>query len=453
VNWQKKTPLETEGEKGKIIEKPNHYAIDAEIGLLEIHTYELKEGPQKVFSTERDVFPETSSREHYKTVCFQEFALFYPCDESYRKSAGKINRALRRKEGQEVQPRTLANLVEREGVQIQASLERKARCVLEDHGFYPNGSVKSQKKVFESVNEKEVMLAREKVCQMVEDLNGGQEKEKHIDLEAVHEMFEDPSVIKANISVDDVCCKKQKAEGRKKGSPSKEKREMVNNTVVHIQNKESKVYTAVSPTVSQMMTIVLAFLLSNGLLSIPGSLVFFTDGARDLRSAIQSVFQFIPFKIILDWYHLEKKCKDLLSMAINGKQIKNQILTELLAWLWLGKVERAIKLLREVSQESIKNQKELSNLTNYLERNSSCIPCYALRNKLGLRTSSNPVEKANDLLVSHRQKQNGMSWSPDGSTSLATLTALCRNCEDHQWLLNQSIRFTFPERKQVQPAA
>ena len=54
-----------------------------------------------------------------------------------------------------------------------------------------------------------------------------------------------------------------------------------------------------------MMTIVLAFLLSNGLLSIPGSLVFFTDGARDLRSAIQSVFHFIPFKIILDWYHLE----------------------------------------------------------------------------------------------------------------------------------------------------
>jgi hypothetical protein len=93
VSWQKKTLSETEGEKGKIIEKPNHYAIDAEIGLLEIHTYELKEGSQRVFSTQGDVFPETGSREHYKTVCFQEFALFYPCDESYRKSAGKINRA------------------------------------------------------------------------------------------------------------------------------------------------------------------------------------------------------------------------------------------------------------------------------------------------------------------------------------------------------------------------
>jgi hypothetical protein len=386
-------------------------------------------------------------------VCFREFALFYPCDESYRKSARKINRALRRKEGQEVQARTLANLVEREGEKIQEYIEKKAEHLLESHGWNSNGSITHQEKVSEAVQKEEVMLAQEKVCQMIEELNKGREKEKRIDLSQLHETFENPHAIKANISIDDVCCKKQKAEGRKKGSSAKETREMVNNTVVHIQNKESKVYTAVSPTVSQMMVIVLAFLLSNGLLSQSGSLVFFTDGARDLRKALQGIFHFIPFKIILDWFHLKKKCKDLLSMAISGKAVKNQILTELLAWLWLGKVDQAIKLLQEVSQESIKNQKELRNLMNYLERNRSCIPCYALRNKLGLRTSSNPVEKANDLLVSQRQKQNGMSWSAHGSTSLATLTALCRNAQDHQWLLNQSIRFTFPECKQVQPAA
>ena len=37
--------------------------------------------------------------------------------------------------GQEVRARTLANLVEREGEQIQASLERKAKYVLEDHKY------------------------------------------------------------------------------------------------------------------------------------------------------------------------------------------------------------------------------------------------------------------------------------------------------------------------------
>jgi hypothetical protein len=155
------------------------------------------------------------------------------------------------------------------------------------------------------------------------------------------------------------------------------------------------------------------------------------------------MFRFLPFKIILDWHHLEKKCKDLLSMAINGKQIKSQILSELLAWLWLGKIDQAVELLSTVKQDMIKNKKELENLINYFERNRSCIPCYALRQKLGLRVSSNLVEKANDLVVSNRQKHNGMSWSADGSTSLATLTTVLRNSEDMIWLLKHDISFTF----------
>ena len=438
---------------GELITRSKEYLIEAEMGQLKVDTFEIKKGSKKVFSTKRDLFPETGPREHHKTVCFREFALFYPCEKSYRKSAKTLNRALRRKEGQQVRARTMANLVEREGEQIQARVSKKAEQILEQHGFSPNGSIKDQEKVGESLKQEEVLLAREKVCQMIEELNCGQEKEKQIDLCQLHETFENPSAIKANISIDDVCCKKQKASGRKKGAQPKEKREMVYNTVVHIQNKEAKTYILNTPTISQMMIVVLAFLLSNDLLSKPGSLVFFTDGARDLRSAIQSLFHFIPFKIILDWFHLKKKCKDLLSMAIKGKQVKNQLLTELLSWLWLGKVDRAIKLLRDVSHESIKNQKELDNLITYLHRNSSCIPCYALRKQLGLRTSSNPVEKANDLLVSNRQKRNGMSWSADGSTSLATLTCLRRNDEHMQWLRHRDIPFTFPEHKQAKPAA
>src|SRR5207237_2969120 len=134
---------------------------------IENYTYEIKRGSEKVFSKKRDVFPETGPREHHKTVCFRELALFYPCDESYRKSAQKLNRALRRKEEQEVRARTMANLVEREGEQIAASIEKKAERVLEDHGFNTNGSIKCQKKAFELINKEEVMLAQEKVCQMI----------------------------------------------------------------------------------------------------------------------------------------------------------------------------------------------------------------------------------------------------------------------------------------------
>jgi hypothetical protein len=378
--------------------------------------------------------------------------LFFPCDDSFRTSETKINRLLWRQEKRDwVQSRTIANLVEREGKLIQEQLGKKAARILESNGFSSDGKLTNREKAFEAIAE-DTFLARETVCKMINEFNAGKEKEQQIDLFSLHETFEDPQKVKANISLDDVCCKKQKAEGRKKGSAPKEQREMVNNTVAHIQSGVLKTYTLNTSSIAQMMIIVLAFLLQNGLLSLPGPVVFFTDGARDLRSAIQNMFSFFPFKIILDWYHLEKKCKNLLSMAINGKQAKQQTLTEVLAWLWLGKVERAVKVLRAVSEHTIKNKKELENLINYLHRNQDSIPCYALRKILGLRTSSNPVEKANDLVVSTRQKHNGMSWSPDGSISLATLTTLRRNGEDMNWLLKHDISFTFDAGTQ-KPAA
>lgn len=50
-----------------------------------------------------------------------------------------------------------------------------------------------------------------------------------------------------------------------------------------------------------------------------------------------------------------------------------------------------------------------------------------VRAAVGLPDSSNPVEKANDELVSERQKHHGMAWSKLGSYSLATITALSVN--------------------------
>jgi hypothetical protein len=248
---------------GEITERPKEYPIDAEVGRIEVNTFEIKKGSKTVFSTKRDVFPETGPREAHKTVCFRELALFYPCDESYRKSAKSLNRALRRAVGQEVKVRTMANLAEREGEQIQTCLENKSGQILDDHGWTPGGTIGDEEKASRSIKEEDILLEQDKISQAIEELNRGQKEERHISIEELHETFEDQREIKANISIDDVVCKKQKAEGRKKGSPSKEKREMVNNTVVHIQNKEVKTYTLNTSNVAQMMPIVLAFLLSN----------------------------------------------------------------------------------------------------------------------------------------------------------------------------------------------
>ena len=135
-------------------------------------------------------------------------------------------------------------------------------------------------------------------------------------------------------------------------------------------------------------------------------------------------------------------------MAMKGKARRNQVLEELLAWVWVGKVERAISYLRGLQPDDLKDADQIEKLIGYFSRNSSCIPCYALRQKLGLRVSSNLVEKANDLVVSNRQKHNGMSWSAGGSTSLATLTSVRLNNEHMKWLLHHDLTFTFP-----QPAA
>jgi hypothetical protein len=161
---------------GELLERPREYTIEAEVGQLEIATFEIKKGSKKVFSTKRDVFPETGPREHHKTVCFRELALFYPCDEPFRKSAQKLNRALWRKEGREVRARTMANLAQREGEQIATQVEKKAERILEDHGFTPDGSFIDQQKAFKSIDCSDITYDHQVVCHMIEDLNRGQEK-------------------------------------------------------------------------------------------------------------------------------------------------------------------------------------------------------------------------------------------------------------------------------------
>ena len=83
----------------------------------------------------------------------------------------------------------------------------------------------------------------------------------------------------------------------------------------------------------------------------------------------------------------------------------------------------------------------MEKLVGYLHRNKPYIPCYAIRKQLGLRNSSNIGEKMNDLIVSERQKHNGMSWSKPGSVALASVTALKRNKETKRWFEKRELEF------------
>ena len=59
--------------------------------------------------------------------------------------------------------------------------------------------------------------------------------------------------------------------------------------------------------------------------------------------------------VILDWFHLKKKCQELLSMSLKGKENKNEVLEKLLRILWVGDADGAIKYLQNLSSTIIKN--------------------------------------------------------------------------------------------------
>ena len=211
--------------------------------------------------------------------------------------------------------------------------------------------------------------------------------------------------------------------------------------MIHIQNNNNS-YVINGASIAQALKWLIAFMVNN-LLFNTGMIVFYVDGADDLRRGISRLFHWLPYKVILDWYHLKKKCEQRLSLSIKGTINRNMVLDEVLTYLWIGKVDSAVDYLRGLDPEMVKDFKEIEKLIAYFDKNWSCIPCYALRKALGLRNSSNRGEKSNHLAVSERQKHNGMSWSKDGSVCLATVTTLHLNDEQNNWIKNREIKFQF----------
>ena len=121
-------------------------------------------------------------------------------------------------------------------------------------------------------------------------------------------------------------------------------------------------------------------------------------------------------------------------MSVNGKEKLNEILQKLLRILWAGNVDEAIDFLQETDETVVRQNNRIDELCRYIEKHREHIPPYALRAKLGLKNSSNRVEKANDIIVAQRQKHNGMSWSVTGSSGLAQISALITNGELKSWI-------------------
>jgi hypothetical protein len=147
-------------------------------------------------------------------------------------------------------------------------------------------------------------------------------------------------------------------------------------------------------------------------------IVAITDGARSIRLTLQAVFG-MWVCIILDWYHLQLKVKNLMSMIALNKNDKELYINELTSLLWVGKVPEALIYIDNMNR--VKNTEKKQELRDYLEKHQMEIIDYGLREKAKKNIGSGRVEKANDLVIAHRQKKKGMAWSKTGSASLAII--------------------------------
>jgi hypothetical protein len=424
--------LEVAGSLAECEVKP--YRVDGEVGRMTFDTYWIEEMEETAGDKAKGAFPMLHAQEWYRTTGFKEVAMAYGSTEkSYRKTSALINRI--RHQDEATPSRTLRENTEGEGRQIMAYMEQQATTILQEYGYTPHGA--PTETAAEHSPQTLVTLPPEQVTSAIQACVP--EPEWVAEMQNNPVSYEDPAH-SASVSLDDVCVKRQKATRKASEEPAEE-RKRVYNTIAHIAHA-GKSYIINGQGVANVLRLVLAFLLRNHLLTY--NLLFFLDGQRTLYTTILGAFAWLRFfQIILDWYHLEKRCKEQLSMGLKGRAIRNALLDELFPFLWHGCVDSAIALLQSVDSTQVKNQKALAGLIGYLERNRPYIPCYSVRKRLGLWNSSNRGEKANDLVVSDRQKHNGMSWSKPGSVALAAVTALVRNQEYKRWFQTGTLSFSF----------
>ena len=79
----------------------------------------------------------------------------------------------------------------------------------------------------------------------------------------------------------------------------------------------------------------------------PLNIVAITDGAKTIRLRLSSLFG-DAFVLILDWYHLCKKVRNLMSMIAINKEEKSIHVRFLLSQLWFGQTNIALNYLTHI---------------------------------------------------------------------------------------------------------
>ncbi|MCP4142997.1 MAG: hypothetical protein GY755_22360, partial [Chloroflexi bacterium] len=301
------------------------YKVDGEAGRFEFTTHHAIKDGETAYNSARDLFSELGNNEFYKTVGFKETAMTYgDTDKSFRKTTFLLNR-IRHQENGGTSWRTLReNTVKEGGAVLEHMSEISARTFCEAE-FSENGTWHGS----EYAGIGPATLPVGTLAKAVE---------KHGDVtidDVLNNLvcFEDPA-LSVNIAIDDVIVKKQKETREDTGGEEERKRKYVHNTIARVENG-GRSYTLNGNNTFQTLLFITALILRSGLLGL--RFQFFTDGHTVLNQSILKQFCWYGnMGIILDWYHLGKKCKEKLSLAMKGRVLRNETLRIIMPLLWYG---------------------------------------------------------------------------------------------------------------------
>lgn len=246
--------------------------------------------------------------------------------------------------------------------------------------------------------------------------------------------------------IDDICVKHQKENRSVNGiivPPDPNDKHLFYTTNIYILYRDQK-YCFTASNTYEGCRMLLGLLLNMGLLE-NNELVFFSDGAEEIKTALENVFWFRPYKYLIDWFHVQKRCyQHFTGMLKGGKgrlEENEKIREAFFNLLWPGNLSGAVEYVKNLDPSLIKREESRTALLTYLKKKEERLYEFAIRRELKLINSSNRVEQLNNLSIALRQKKNGMSWCRIGSPALANVTMLFINKEFDNWERHHCLSF------------
>lgn len=325
-------------------------------------------------------------KQKIQSLQLQDFSAYLATKVSYRDAVDIMKRSWHQSEEENIKKSTFDERIESAGSILSEAIYSKSETILADYGVDTSGIINTETAVPEAAKNPSLPSAKgeKEVRTQIREHNRGRTADTKVRYGSRTTDIEDSAERCCYVSIDDVLVKSQKS-SRKKGSTREQK--FVSNTVVHIQY-DGHSYVLTSLGLDKAMKCTVAFLLFNHLLE-DSRLIFFSDGATSIRDAIQKYFAFRQYSLILDWFHLENKCEQYLSMGVKGsKEKRKAIKKELSDILWAGNVQKAKAYISSIPKKNVKNAKHLEDLSAYLDRKDPYIACYAIRKSLCLQAET-----------------------------------------------------------------